>query len=110
MDEGRRPTRVVVHASRKGQHWTKAWESPEAVIDIALGLVKESNLVPLDSAMPLPRFLVKERFDARTFVVFDIFHDLYDPETAHEDQTCLPVVLVYLGEKQSVNFTGGWDG
>jgi hypothetical protein len=53
MDGKPLPTRVVVHASRKGVHWIRAWESPEEVIDIALGLVKESKLVLFDSTTPL---------------------------------------------------------
>jgi len=100
------PTRVVVNASKKGEHWTKAWESPEVVIETALGLLKDSNLVPLRPGTK-PRFLVKERFDARTFVVFDLSYDHYDPDTAHEDQTELPVLIVYLGEKQNVYCAAG---
>lgn len=46
---------------------------------------------------------MKERFDARTFLVFDIFSDLYDPDTAHEDQTDFNAVLVSLSENQTVN-------
>ncbi len=106
MEGEPQPTRVVVHASTKGQHWTKAWESPEDVIEIALGLVKESGLAPPDSHKPLPRFLVKERYNTRIFVVFDIFHDLYDPDTAHIDLTNLPVILVYLGKTQNVRSVG----
>ncbi len=102
MEREPQPTRVLVHVSRKGPHWAKAWESPEDVISIALELVKESSLAPPDSNEPLPRFLVKERWNVRAFVIFDIFHGLYDPDTAHIDQTNLPVILVYLGKKQTV--------
>jgi len=110
MEREIQPTRVVVNASNKGQHWAKAWDSPEEVINIALGLIKESNLISLDDEPLEPRFLVKERWNARTFIVFDIFHDLYDPDTAHIDQKDLPVILVYLSEKKSVNLAVGGMG
>lgn len=40
-------TRVLVHASSKGQCLQKAWDSPEEVIGLALELLRKSNLVPL---------------------------------------------------------------
>ena len=76
MDGNPPPTRVVVNASRKGQHWAETWESPEEVIKTALGLIKDSNLVSLHPGTK-PQFLVKERFDARTFVVFNLSYDQY---------------------------------
>lgn len=41
---------------------------------------------------------------AFAFVVFDMFHDSYDPDAAHLDQKDLPVIGVYLSSKESVSF------
>ncbi|KJZ68999.1 hypothetical protein HIM_11615 [Hirsutella minnesotensis 3608] len=52
---------------------------------------------------PKPRLLVKERWTARTFVVFDLFNNSYNPDTAHTDQDEISVIQVSLSEKESVN-------
>ncbi|KID94941.1 hypothetical protein MAJ_09070, partial [Metarhizium majus ARSEF 297] len=97
--------RVLVSVSSKSPYWSEAWESSLQVIETALGLLKESKLVCSDNAEHAkPRFLVKERWNVRTFIVFDIFHDTYDPDTAHiSGQNDLPVISVFLGETISMN-------
>lgn len=104
MENKQQPTRILVHASSKGQYLQKAWDSPDEVIDVALQLLRESDLVsiPTDDP-PKPLFIVKERTSTRAFLVFDIFHDSYDPDTAHVDSTELPVIGVYLSGKESVS-------
>lgn len=98
-------TRVLVHASSKGQYLQKAWDSPDEVIGLALELLRKSDLVSLNTDdPPKPLFLAKERISTRAFIVFDIFHDSYDPDTAHLDSNELPVIGVYLGSKESVSF------
>lgn len=106
MEREQRALRVLIYASSKGQYREKAWDCPEAVIDHALQLLQKSDLdVPLDPANPaVPLFLVKERMQARTWVVFDIFHDNYKPDTAHVDFDEIPVIGVYLCSKESVSF------
>jgi hypothetical protein len=58
-------------------------------------------LVLLDAdKLPEPTLLVKERWSSRTYIVFDIFHDQYDPSTAHvPGQNDLPVTLIFLSKK-----------
>ena len=47
---------------------------------------------------PRPRILVKERWTSRLWIVFDIFNNSYDPDTAY-----LPVTMVSFGEKDTIS-------
>ncbi|KJZ71576.1 hypothetical protein HIM_09045 [Hirsutella minnesotensis 3608] len=97
------PMRVVVNASKKGQYWALAWDSPEEVISIAIRLI-EGKFISLDPKNPPnPQFLVKERWTSRTFVVFDLFNSAYDPDTAHVDENDISVVQVSLSEKETTD-------
>jgi hypothetical protein len=78
-----------------------AWDSPDTIIQIALGLVRKHDLVACDRT-PTPRLLAKERWH-RIHIVFDIFNDHYESDKAHlPSQNDLPVIEVYLsGEEQA---------
>ncbi|KAH7175790.1 hypothetical protein EDB81DRAFT_633139 [Dactylonectria macrodidyma] len=53
------------------------------------------------------RFLATERWDLRTFIVFDMLHDSYDPDKAHlPGQDDLPVISVFFGLKESASIAG----
>ncbi|KAJ2892368.1 hypothetical protein MKZ38_009944 [Zalerion maritima] len=112
MDEigsGRAAKRVLIVVSRTSPHWFKAWTSSEELITIALELMQEKQLISLDTQndASVIRFLAKERWDLRTFIVFDIFHDTYNPDEAHlPDQNDLPVISVFLGQKESTSIAG----
>ncbi|TWU77384.1 hypothetical protein ED733_006057 [Metarhizium rileyi] len=97
--------RILVSVSSKSPYWSEAWESSLQVIKAALGLLEESKLICSDgNEHAKPRFLVKERWNVRTFIVFDMFYDTYDPNTAHlPSQNNLPVNSVFLGEKISMS-------
>lgn len=75
--------RIFVSVSSKSPHFAAAWEDPQVVVQAALDLLKESNTIssPPDAA-PNPRLLLVERW-CRIHLVFDIFHEAYDPEDAH---------------------------
>lgn len=52
-------------------------------------------------------FLAKERWDSRIFIVFDVFHDTYDPDTAHlPGHGDLPVISVCFDRKESASIAG----
>ncbi|POR36999.1 Uncharacterized protein TPAR_02801 [Tolypocladium paradoxum] len=102
------PKRVLVSVSRKSPYWTSAWTSSEEVIRVALQLMKENNMVSLAPDDPSSYlFLAKERWDSQTYLVFDIFHDTYDPDNAHlPGQNDLSVISVFLHQKESVSDAG----
>ncbi|CCF43617.1 hypothetical protein CH063_03117, partial [Colletotrichum higginsianum] len=63
------------------------------------------NITPNDP--DAVKLLATERWDIRTYIVFDVFHDTYDPDTAHlsaEDH--LPVISVFLSQKDSAGIAG----
>jgi len=104
------PKRVFVSVSRKSPYWSKAWTSSEEVISVVLRLMRENNLVALDTNDDPSQhlFLVKERWDKRTFIVFDIFNNTYNPDNAHlPGQNDLPVISVFLHRNESANIAGG---
>jgi len=101
----RSPKRVVVSVPRKSPYWSKAWESSEEVIAVALRLIGEGDLVSPDAYDDPSRclFVAKERWDERTYIVFDIFHDSYNYDEAHlPGRNDLPVVLVLLKQRGRV--------
>lgn len=97
--------RVIISVSSKSPYWSEAWESSFEVCQVALELIEKSKLISFDTGeLPKSKFLVKERWNVRTFVVFDIFHDAYDPDEAHlPGHNDLPVIVVYLGQKTSTS-------
>jgi hypothetical protein len=106
-ESGKNPKRVAVIISRRSPHWASGWAASNALIPIALGLIRENDLlgVPVDPAAAT--LLATERWDTRTIVVFDIFHDTYDPDTAHLPGTDdIPVISVFLGRKEVASIAG----
>ncbi|KAJ0158284.1 hypothetical protein CTA2_11936 [Colletotrichum tanaceti] len=106
----RTPRRVVVAVSRKSPHWAKAWASGEEMVALALRLMEEKHLIPPGLTPDDPcavKLLATERWDIRTYVVFDVFHDTYDPDTAHlPGENDLPVISVFLGRTESAGIAG----
>ncbi|KAH6959646.1 hypothetical protein BKA56DRAFT_501135 [Ilyonectria sp. MPI-CAGE-AT-0026] len=112
MDEngsGKAPIRVLIAVSRRSPHWDKAWASSEELIIVALGIMHEKHLVPSDTQNEpcAIKLLATERWDLRTYIVFDVFHDTYDPDKAHlPGENDLPVISVFLGQKESASIAG----
>lgn len=103
---GRAAKRVLILVSRKSPHWVAAWDSSDDLVTNALNILEEKGFIPSDSHSAT-RFLAKERWDLRTFIVFDIFHDTYNPDTAHlAGQDNLPVILVSFGKKETASVAG----
>ena len=105
----RRAKRVLIMVSRRSPQWEKAWTSPEELIAIAQRLAQESGLLPqgVQDDPSATRFLAKERWDGRTFIVFDVYHDAYDPDRAHlQGRDNLPVIEVYLSQRQTARMAG----
>jgi len=101
--------RVLIVVSRKSRHWLKAWTSSEELITIALGVLQQDELISSDaqSDSSVIKLLATERWDLRTFIVFDIFHDTYDPDTAHlPGHNDLPVISVFLGRHEKASIAG----
>jgi hypothetical protein len=114
------PTRVLVDVSRTSPYWSQAWTSSESVISVALEVLKENCFIDQDyqpddgsenreAAIPRDcRFLAKDRWDTHTYLVFDLFHDSYDPVYAHlPDQNALPVIKVSLRRIKRTAVTAG---
>lgn len=105
----REAKRVLIMVSRRSPQWEKAWAFPEELIVIALRLAQESGLLPpcVQEDSSATRFLAKERWDGRVFIVFDVYHDTYDPDRAHmHGQDDLPVIEVYLSRKEVARMAG----
>jgi hypothetical protein len=101
--------RVAIIVSKRSPHWLKAWASSDEVIAIALKLIHEERLIEFDAQNDASavRVLAKERWDLRTYIVFDVFHHAYDPDNAHlQGQNELPVILVFLGREESASVAG----
>jgi hypothetical protein len=100
---GRAAKRVLILVSRRSPHWVAAWDSSEELVTIALNILEEKGFIPSDvgNSHSAIRFLAKERWDVRTFIVFDIFHDTYNPDKAHlAGQDNLPVILAPLARRK----------
>lgn len=108
-DSRKAAKRVVIIISKRSPHWRNAWVSDEGIVTIALRLIQEKQLIPVDvqNCTSTVKVLAKERWDLRTFIVFDIFNDTYDPDTAHlPGQNDLPVISVFLSRNESASEAG----
>jgi len=109
VEEGRIAQRVLVVVSRQSPHWLTAWASSDELIDVAFRLLRIKKLIPSDTEndSSTVMFLAKERWDLRTFLVFDIFHNTYNADDAHlPGQNDLPVISIFLGRKESAGIAG----
>ncbi|KAI6350993.1 hypothetical protein MCOR25_010226 [Pyricularia grisea] len=89
------PIRVAVAVSSKSPHWTTAWEHPDEIIQMATKYLREKDIIKTDDSTPF--FLAKERYATRIMLVFDLFHESYDSESAHvAEQNKLSVSMVSL--------------
>lgn len=97
--------RVFVSISNKSCHWSRAWESSEAIIELAVAYIKKSDPAALNAEKALePTFLIRERWTSRIWIVFDLFNNAYDPENAHlPEHNDLPVTMVSFGERDVVS-------
>lgn len=97
-------TRVFVSVSSRSQYWTRAIETAEGIGEVALDILENNDLLPQRTA---PKFIAEEKFATRTHLVFDIFHDDYQPENGHlPGQDELPVLHVQLGKKENASIPG----
>ncbi|KAJ2904252.1 uncharacterized protein MKZ38_008463 [Zalerion maritima] len=98
------PKRVLVSVSHKSPHWSMAWVAGGDVMAIALQLLKDRSLVSPNTGIHEDCLLLAtDRWDLRTFIVFDVFHKTYDPRNAHiPGRNDLPVVSVFLHGKETV--------
>jgi hypothetical protein len=102
------PIRVLLNISCKSCHWQTACESPEEIVKIAIDAIQKNNwLSPNASASLKHTLLVTEKWTPQVFIVFDLFNDSYDPDTAHlPDRNDLPVFPIYIsrkGEKETID-------
>ncbi|KAK7972425.1 hypothetical protein PG988_006559 [Apiospora saccharicola] len=75
------PKRVFVSVSPKNSYYPGAWMSPDAIVSQAIDLIQKNGLIT-PTEPPIPRILLQERWN-RIHIVFDVFNNSYDPETAH---------------------------
>lgn len=109
FESSRAAKRVLIIVSRNSPHWIKAWTSSEELIVSAIGVMQEKQLIPSDARddPSAITFLAKERRDLRTLIVFDLFHDAYDPYNAHlPGRNDLPVISVFFGRNESASIAG----
>lgn len=106
MEATRSARRVLVNVSPYSRCWTDAWIGSEQVMAAAVGLIKDklSDALPPDTDAEYDcRLLAIERWDSRMHIVFDVFHDGYDPDQAHlPGENSLPLITVSLGRMETV--------
>lgn len=90
--------RVVVNVSRSSNYRELAWETPTEFIDTVLEILKGQGWVPLETKTQQPdvRLIISKITRRETLILFDLFHDGYDFETAHLYGQDLPVLIVAL--------------
>lgn len=97
-------TRIFVSISSQSQYWTQASQSAEAMGGVALDILQKNGFLTHSA---VPRFVAEERFTTRTHLIFDIFYNNYQPETAHlPGQGDLPVLRVSLSKGQGADRLG----
>lgn len=101
MAPANRATRLFINISNKSPYYQKAWDFPDGIVDVAVDTVIGNNLL---SSRPLAsRILLLERWN-RLFIVIDVNHDAYDPDTAHlPGRDELPVIEVHLSRRQGID-------
>lgn len=98
--------RVLVSVSSKSCHWQTACKSPEEIVQLTIDAIQKNNWLSLKTTTtttpPLkPMLLVTEKWIPRVFIVFDLFNDDYDPDTAHlPGRNDLPVLPIYFSKKE----------
>ena len=94
--------RVLISVGSKSSYILEAWDQPEKMIKMTLGLLdKEMMLSPTYSTDVL--YVARERWGPRTHIVFDIFNVAYDPDSAHlEGRNDLPVITVFFTREEDV--------
>lgn len=108
-------TRVLVVLSSGSPYWPEPGSEPEILeAQISEAQISDSTKAAIDAAMELikgemvpqlgePKILLEERWGSRTYIVFDLFHETYDPEVAHlAGYGNLPVIVVWLGVREVV--------
>lgn len=99
---GEGPLRVLVIVSNKHATWGKAWLTSEELFTVAFQIIKDYNLLNYTfDHYPQMQLLVKQRWETRVLLVFDISNTGYDPRKGHlPDQNRLPVAIVRLSQKE----------
>ncbi len=94
--------RVLVSVGSKSSYLSEAWDQPEKMIRITLGLLKEAMMLSPNYLTDV-LYVARERWGPRTHIVFDIFNVAYDPDMAHvEGQNDLPVITVFFTREEDV--------
>ncbi|KAI7909243.1 hypothetical protein M0657_011141 [Pyricularia oryzae] len=94
MAQAHSPMRICVAVHKKSPSWSKAWDSPNEIISMATEYLSQRNNLPTGLT---PLFLAKERWETRTMICFDLFHNDYEPESAHlAEKNQLPVTMIAL--------------
>jgi hypothetical protein len=81
------PMRILVTIKPRALVWDEAWENTERTITRVLKFLKHDRLISAEADHKYDssdcRFLAVERWDAKIFIVFDLFNTDYDYLTAH---------------------------
>jgi hypothetical protein len=93
--------RVFVTVKVASDHYPGAWAAPENIVRPALAALPPEAGVN-EAEAPLARVIAVARTDSKTRIVFDVFHDNYNPETGHlKSEGNLPVWVVTLSKKNN---------
>jgi len=101
------PKRVLVRISDGSPHWPHTCEEPmKDLMQHALDIIKEHGLAPVDAPNESVLLVAVDKWNKRASIVFDVFHDAYDPVNAHlPKQNDLPLIVVSLS-KQHASLAG----
>lgn len=99
--------RILVCVFPRSHYWTQACEAPDTMGEVALDILKKNGLL-LHTAPPrLMAASLREKTakrDRTTDLVFDIFHDDYQPENGHlPGQGELPMLHIRLTKTETAS-------
>ena len=101
------PKRIFVRVSFGSSYWRDTWPSFGEVMKDVLKIIKEHGLVSAYALDDSSMLVAVDKWDKRALIVFDVFHNEYDPVNAHlPRQNDLPVIVVNLS-KHHASIAGG---
>jgi hypothetical protein len=97
----RQPVRIAVIIYPGNTNYKSAWDETDKIIELAIKVLRGKERIPQESKVEDTRFLKLHLFDHSAKVLFDIFHDQLNVETAHLVGQELPVIVVSMGNRRT---------
>lgn len=103
------PLRVLVIVSHRSSLVSRARESPQDLIPLAIRLLRKNNITRDVDLQTEIQMLAVQKWKTRVFFVFDIGHINYDATLGHlPEHNRLPVVVAYFSKKKAAYAANPW--